>query len=72
MPKYCVNKNLQEDSKHEVHNLDLGNWCLPRPENQHPLGEFVNDLEAINAAREVYLRLVTCDNCLPGYRLKPA
>ena len=66
MDEYCVNRNAQSGSNdHEVHNLDEGTNCLPKPENRVGLGKHSNCWGAVAKAKEIYDDVNGCAYCAP-------
>lgn len=64
MTSYVVNKEAQSQSgDHEVHDLASTKGCLPSPENQLFLGNFMTCAEAIREARKYFSDVDGCAHC---------
>ena len=63
MARYCVNRNPQADSYHEVHNLTAGCNHLPAPENRRALGDHSSCHSAVAKARTMYTLVDGCWYC---------
>ena len=68
MATYCMNIQAQPNGDHEVHNLDVGSWCLPAVHNRIPLGPHPTCQSAVATARHQYptLRINGCYHCARG------
>ncbi|AZC39730.1 hypothetical protein C4K37_5367 [Pseudomonas chlororaphis subsp. piscium] len=51
MQSFVVNKNVQSNGDYEVHNTTTGCSFMPLLENQIPLGNYLNCVGAVAAAR---------------------
>lgn len=67
MPTYCVNKNIQLNGDHEVHDLTPG-ACnrLPDYFNRFDLGYHPNCQSAVRKAKETYRQSNGCYYCCPA------
>ncbi len=65
MPKFCVNKNAQENGDHEVH-VEGAGACMPDPENQLDLGIHASCHTAVAKAKETYSQSNGCAFCCPA------
>jgi len=65
MLTYCVNGLPQENGRHEVHEVGLGEWrgCLPAPDNRVPLGQHESLAAALAKAGRLYLKVTPCRVC---------
>lgn len=64
MPEYCVNSNPQPGSgDHEVHDLSVGQHCLPVPANRVALGWHSTCADAVNQAKQTYDDVNGCYYC---------
>ena len=61
--EYCVNKKINTNRHHEIHNY--GCRRLPKPENRKQLGRFDNCQSAVNEARKHYTHVDGCGLCSP-------
>ncbi len=65
MAQYCVNENAQDSGDHEVHNLDVGDACLPDLGNRHALGDHLSCSTAVDEAKKTYAKSNGCAHCAP-------
>ena len=70
MPRFCVNKNAQPTSEHEVHNLDVGCSFLPDVVNQLSLGSHFTCHGAVVEAKKTYSNVDGCKYCAPDCHTK--
>ena len=61
MPKYCVNKEAQQNGDHEVHTYECS--YLPSEDNRLYLGSFSTCQEAVLEARKYYSQVNGCYYC---------
>lgn len=66
MPNFVVNTTAQANGDHEVHNLDMNNWCLPASHNRHALGYHWDCSGAVQQARQIYTQVNGCAFCAPA------
>lgn len=64
MPRFCVNRNAQDNGDHEVHELSGNCPRLPNLENRHALGEHASCRGAVQEAKRLgYSRANGCYWC---------
>ena len=61
MPKYRVNKQVQDNGDHEVHKYSC-DW-LPEEENRQYLGIFDNCADAVRQAKKYFAQSNGCYYC---------
>ncbi|TXH51031.1 MAG: hypothetical protein E6Q87_02265 [Cellvibrionales bacterium] len=67
MPIYCVNKNVQANGDHEVHDLSIGKCTrLPETYNRLDLGYHPNCQSAVQKAKSIYWKSNGCYYCCPS------
>jgi len=63
MTLYYVNKQVQDNGDHEVHESTCS-W-LPKEENRQYLGFFTNCHDAVREAKKYYGQSNGCKHCCP-------
>ena len=63
MASYCVNKNVQANGDHEVHNLDAACPYTPAPANRVVLGAHATCGAAVLQAKRTYPKSNGCAHC---------
>ncbi|GAA3525110.1 hypothetical protein GCM10022234_22570 [Aeromicrobium panaciterrae] len=63
MPSFCVNKDVQPNGDHEVHDLSADCPTYPSPENRLALGEHSSCHTAVQAAGDYYNQVNGCFHC---------
>ena len=65
MPNYCISKQKDNYGKYKVHKLGTPGGhtqhCVPKQND--PLGEFLNAVEALTAARKIQPDADPCRHC---------
>lgn len=66
MPTYIVNKQVQTNGDHEVHNTTTGCIYMPNIANQTDLGYHDNCHGAVAKAKQTYAQSNGCYYCCPA------